>query len=57
MDPSSEAPRLGSIEILEKYVATILYQSTILYQISLQEAIANARLLVIVKGIQLLPRK
>ena len=30
MDPDSEAPRLGSIEILE---------ATILYQVSLQEAI------------------
>ena len=36
MDLGSEAPRLGSIETL--YVATILYQ------VSSQEAIADARL-------------
>ena len=35
MDQGSEAPRLSSIEIL-KYVATILYQ------VSLQQAIASA---------------
>ena len=39
MDLSSEAPRLGSIKILEN-----MWQPFCIRQVSLQEAIANARL-------------